>query len=67
MIRTDDPIRDFNQYDTEEYLKTKSLPICCDCGNTILGEYYWDFHGYYYCEDCVREHRERIDDLYGQF
>ena len=62
MIRTDDPLRDFNRWEDEQYLWELSRPVCFDCGNPITGEYKWVFHGQDYCEDCVRDHRERIDE-----
>lgn len=63
MILTDDPLRDFNRWEDEEYLKKLALPICSDCGEPITGDYYWEFHGCYYCEDCVKEHRGYVEDL----
>ena len=62
MIRTNDPIQDFLNYDYEQYIKEISRPVCCECGDYITDEYLWDFHGMYYCEKCMRDHRERIDD-----
>lgn len=63
MFWTDDPLKDFNRCEAERYLWEQSRPLCFDCGDPITGEYLWEFHGYYYCEDCVRNHRERIDDI----
>lgn len=62
MIRTDDPLRDYMRWEDEEYLKELARPICCECGEHILGEYVWDFHGCYYCESCVNDHKILIDD-----
>ena len=62
MMRTDNPIRDYAQYDYEQSLLEQACPICEDCGNHITGEYYWEFHGFYYCEDCVRSHRYDVED-----
>ena len=62
MIRTDDPLRDFNRYEAEQFLWEQSRPICDDCGDHITDEYMWEFHGFHYCENCVRNHRERIED-----
>lgn len=62
MIFTNDPLRDFRTYMSEEYLYEQSRPICSECGEHIMSDYLWDFHGMIYCEDCVREHREYIED-----
>lgn len=62
MFNTDDPLRDFQRWQDEEYLWEMSRPICDDCGEHITDEYMWEFHGLHYCENCVRNHRERIED-----
>ena len=59
---SDDPLRDYNRWEHEQYLWEMSRPVCCDCGEHITGEYMWNFHGQYYCEDCVREHREQVEE-----
>jgi len=61
MIRTDDPLGDFNRYEAEQFLWEMSRPVCSDCGEHITGDYLWEFHGLIYCEDCVDRHKERID------
>ena len=63
MILTDDPLRDFDRYQMEQYLWEQSRPICHDCGEHITGEYLWEFDGNYYCESCVRERRQDVDDF----
>lgn len=61
MIRSDDPIRDYARYDTEQFFKEMKRPICNDCGNHIMGENLWEFHGLFYCEDCLDNHKVSID------
>lgn len=62
MLRSDDPIRDYSRWETEQYLWEMTRPICDDCGDPILGEYMWEFHGFHYCENCVNNHREYIEE-----
>ena len=60
---TDDPLRDFNRYEMEQFLYEQSRPICDECGEHIMDEYYWEFHGLKFCERCVEDHKVRIDDI----
>ena len=46
---------------SEQFFKEIKRPVCNDCGNPIMGEYLWEFHGLYYCEDCLDNHKESID------
>lgn len=62
MIWTDDPLRDFDRYESERFLWEQSRPVCTDCGDPITDEYMYEFHGQYYCENCNQDHRIRIDD-----
>lgn len=62
IIRSDDPIRDYDRWEYQNALWERSRPICEDCGDPITEEYMWDFHGKKYCEKCVRDHREYIED-----
>ena len=62
MIMSDDPISDYGRWDYEQYLKEQARPVCNDCGEHIMGEYKWEFHGLYYCENCVQEHRSYTED-----
>lgn len=33
--------------------------VCSGCGDSILdGDYYWDFFGEQYCEECIRSERK---------
>lgn len=62
MSWSDDPIRDYSNWDYTQYLREKSCPVCNDCGDPITAENYWEFHGAYYCENCVREHKYYTED-----
>ena len=62
MNWSDDPVRDYSRWETEQYLKELKRPVCCDCGEHIMDEYMWEFHGQFYCERCVEDHKEAIED-----
>lgn len=64
MIWSDDPIKDFSRWDYEQYIQEQSCPVCNDCGDPITGEKYWEFHGIYYCENCVGEHSHYLDEYF---
>ena len=62
MMLSDDPIRDFANWDYEQLLKEQTCPVCNDCGDPITDDKYWEFHGLYYCERCVQEHSHYTED-----
>lgn len=56
----------FEAYDRDRYERTKKLPICESCGETIQDDYYFeDVNGLdVVCEDClIREYRKAVDDF----
>ena len=59
MIRSGDPIDDFNCYDRETADAEKYLPHCSLCGCAITGDYYKHVHirglEYILCDDCLEE------------
>ena len=62
MFNTDDPLSDFRRKEAEEFLWLQSRPICFECGDPIVEDFLYEFNGYCYCERCVENHKERIDD-----
>lgn len=62
MIRSDDPARDYSRLDYEQYKYEQQCPVCNDCGDPITAEKYWEFHGIYYCEQCVGEHGHYVEE-----
>ena len=61
MCWTDDPVRDFERWDAKREAELEKLPKCCECGEAIQSEYYYEFDGDLYCEDCLKDHRHSID------
>lgn len=59
MMRSGDPINDFNRYDRETADAEKYFPHCSLCGCAITGDYYKHVHihglEYILCDDCLEE------------
>ena len=53
MLKTGNPVHDFNQWDEEQYIKAQGLPVCYGCGERIFGEFYYEIADHVYCEDCI--------------
>lgn len=49
---TDDPFRDFDNYDREQAEKLDRLPKCRHCGEPIQDDYAFEYEGDLYCEEC---------------
>lgn len=62
MIITDNPVNDFLQFDNEQYMDLKKRPICCSCGQHIQEEYGYVIGNDWYCEKCLEDFKEYIDD-----
>lgn len=54
MIWTDDPERDADRHDQE---RIYDLPVCCECGQPIQDDNYYEVEGNVYCNDCMSGHR----------
>ncbi len=63
MSRTDNPIADFERHDAEQENRRKELPICSDCGEHIQDDFFYEFDCYFYCGDCVSNHRKNTEDF----
>ena len=59
MMRSGNPIDDFNCYDRETADAEKYFPHCSLCGSAITGDYYKHVHihglEYILCDDCLEE------------
>lgn len=56
MMVTDDPLRDFDQWEAEQ----AKLPVCDWCGEPIQGEYAYRINGDLVCPNCINETKECI-------
>ena len=59
---SDDPARDYDRYCAEQEKRLADYPKCCECGEPIQGDKYYDFDGYFYCEDCIENHSKWTED-----
>ena len=62
MLKTGNPLHDFNRWDDEQYELQKCLPICTECGKYIDDEYYFVVNDHIYCPECI-EAGKRYNDL----
>lgn len=61
MCYSDDPVKDFDQWDQEQQRKLERLPACRACGEHIQQENAVRLEGYYYCDACLDDMRISID------
>ncbi len=65
MYYTDEPIADFNRYDSEKEAELEKLPTCYECGEKIQDEYCYEVNEELICPDCMeRNHRKWVEDCY---
>lgn len=60
FIRTDDPIRDYDSYDAEQWEIEQKLPKCSICGDRIYTEKAVKLDGEFVCDDCIDNMREYV-------
>ena len=66
MFRTDDPLRDFMDWDEEQERQLERLPECSYCGEKIQKEFLYCINDEVICEDCLNDHfRKSVDDYIG--
>lgn len=60
MYYTDDPARDFANWDAEQQRELERLPECADCGHEIQDESAFYINGEWICEDCMEAYRQEV-------
>lgn len=60
MFYTDDPARDFANWDAEQQRELDRLPECADCGHPIQDETAFYINGEWICEDCMDSYRREV-------
>ena len=58
MFYSDDPVRDFDNYDRYQQRLLERLPKCADCDEHIADDHFFRFDGKYYCPDCLNYHHK---------
>ena len=61
---TDNPLRDFAMYDSDQQKQLENLPKCSLCDEPIQQEDVVQFHGEYICDDCLDDLRVELRNLY---
>ena len=60
---TDDPYKDFDNWDGEQQAALERLPMCDECHEHIQDDYYYDIDGQTLCEECLNDnYRKSLDD-----
>lgn len=63
MYYTNDPIRDFNRYDSDQHDEFQKLPECTYCGSKIQDEFLYCINDEIICKDCLNDHfRKETED-----
>lgn len=67
MFYTDDPVKDYENYDRAQAELLERLPVCSECGEHIQDEHCYEFGGELICPDCVENnHRKNTEDFEGE-
>lgn len=66
MYFTDDPLRDFENWDAEQQAKLDKLPVCADCGEHIQEDHFFLINDEPICPDCLdSNYRKPVEDYVG--
>lgn len=65
---TDDPARDFAQWDMEQTMAEARLPVCNCCGEAIRDDFYYEIDDEILCTDCMNDRfRKSTDDFIDNY
>ena len=63
MFYSDDPVRDFENYDRAQAERLARLPKCSVCDEPIQDDHYYLINGENVCPACLEnEFRKEVDD-----
>ena len=63
MPYTDDPVKDYEQYDKEQAKRLEKLPVCDCCCDHIQDDHYYQTECEILCPHCLETYyRREIDD-----
>lgn len=63
LIRTDNPVADFERYDAEQQALMDKLPRCSECDACIQSDTCYRINDEIICEDCIEHYKVYVDDL----
>ena len=64
LYRTDDPVRDAENYIADKEAELEKLPKCSDCGYAIQTEKCYEFGSKLICPECLEMYHERNTENY---
>ena len=63
---TNNPVHDAAQHDLDMAAWESKRPVCCECGEPITDEDFFDIYGNILCPECVRSFRRSTEDWEGE-
>ena len=60
---TDDPHKDFDNYEKRRELWLKNRPRCSECDHHIQGDYAYYINDEWICDECMKQYRKEVEDL----
>lgn len=60
MYYSNDPLADFDRWDTEQNKHLAQLPVCADCDEPIQDESAYYINGEWICESCMDAYRRDV-------
>ena len=63
FCKTDNPLQDYYNFETQQEKALQKLPLCNECGEHIQDDYCYVINDEVICEDCMSNYRKPIDDL----
>lgn len=60
VVRTDDPVSDFNRWDEEQNRMIEELPECSECGQVIQEEEAYYINGEWICPCCMETYKREV-------
>lgn len=64
ISRSDDPIKDFERYDTEQARQLEKLPRCADCDEPIQDEHFYLINDECICPDCLESNYRKDTEAF---
>lgn len=65
-IRTNDPIKDAENYMKMQERLLQKRPVCVLCGEHIQDEDCYYINHEYYCNDCIEDCKREVEDGAGE-
>ena len=60
MPYSNDPLADFDAWDTEQNKRLAQRPVCADCDDPIQDEFAYYINGEWICENCMDSYRKEV-------